>query len=109
MELKPTQKEFILEKFFKNESVPGWRGIAEKLLDKGKCIVAGEDCVWRGGIGNFISTQPVKDAYKCSEYTLNVEAFMNSAWYTEHAFEFQNKAKEEFLKQKEKYEEIMSW
>ena len=109
MELKPTQKEFIIERFFKNDAFAGWKEIAEKLLDKGKCIVAGDECIWRGGIGNFISTKPANDAYKCSEYTFKLGYFLDSSFYKENAVFYKKKIEEEFLKNKEKYEEVLSW
>src|SRR6266567_1652856 len=81
--MKKYQKEFLLEQFFKNQYHIGWRGIAEKLIDTGKCIVAGKDCIWRGGIGNFINTKDVPDSYECLEYTFNLHSFLGSAWYKE--------------------------
>jgi hypothetical protein len=81
--MKHYQKEFLLKYFFKNEKYAGWRHIAEKLLDTGKCIVAGRDCIWHGGIGNFIHTEPAKNAIDCLEYTFNLEYFLDSEWYKE--------------------------
>jgi len=75
---------FLLEYFFKNEKYPDWRSIAYNLVTKGKCIVSGEECIWKGGIGNFIKTEPLKEAWKCSEYTFDVIDFTkNSAWFKE--------------------------
>uniref|UniRef100_UPI002029434B hypothetical protein n=1 Tax=Caballeronia sp. ATUFL_F2_KS42 TaxID=2921765 RepID=UPI002029434B len=58
MKLTENQKNFILDTFFKmNTSAVGWRGIAEKLIDSGNCIVAGDIPIWMGGIGNYIKTK----------------------------------------------------
>lgn len=75
------QRNFLLENFFKNEKFPGWRNIANNLLDNGKCIVAGDKCIWNGGIGNWITTNNAKDAYNCLEYSFNLQEFMKSEWF----------------------------
>jgi len=49
------QRQFLLT-FFTNHEVVGWQNIADNLLNKGQCIVAGKDCIWKGGIGNFIKS-----------------------------------------------------
>lgn len=64
------QREFLLEYFFKNESCPGWRDIAIKLLNTGQCIVPGKDKLWQGGIGNFIKTSIEPDMIGCLLYKL---------------------------------------
>jgi len=75
------QTEFLLTYFFKNNEYAGWRGIACKLLEKGKCTVAGTNCIWLGGIGNFIKTSPAEDAIDCLLYEFNLTEFLQSAWY----------------------------
>jgi hypothetical protein len=77
------QKHFLLENFFKNEKYAGWRSIAMKLLETGQCIVAGKECIWVGGIGNFIKTEIAKDAVDCTLYKFDIEYFFNSEWYKE--------------------------
>ena len=47
------QINFLL-KFFENKEYSGWKNIATKLIETGSCIVAGDKCIWNGGIGNFI-------------------------------------------------------
>lgn len=69
---------------FQNEKYAGWKGIANNLLINGKCIVAGTDCIWKGGVGNFIKTSPAINAVNCTEYVLDVENFVNSAWVQEY-------------------------
>lgn len=85
--LTSNQKEFILN-FFEEKNCPGWKTIAEKLLSAGQCIVAGEDRIWNGGIGNFIKVDPAKDSYKCSVYTFDLESFLSSEWF-EQAKDFE--------------------
>jgi len=81
MDLTYKQREFLLEKFFKNESYPGWRSIATKLLDNGYCVVAGDSCIWRGGIGNFIVTKESDTFIKCLEYFFDLNEFVGSEWF----------------------------
>lgn len=73
----------LLLLFFKNEKYPGWKNIAEKLIDTGECIVSGNECIWKGGIGNFISTKPAENAIDCSLYTFNLNSFKTSEYYKE--------------------------
>jgi hypothetical protein len=80
-QLSKIQKDFIIEKFFKNEKFAGAKNVAEKLLEKGECIVAGEDCIWRGGIGNYIKTTKADNAFGCLKYTFNIELFLSSDWF----------------------------
>lgn len=63
--------DFLLE-FFKNETHAGWAGIATKLLENGFCIVAGEGCIWNGGIGSFIDTSPALNAVGCTLYEFDL-------------------------------------
>ena len=83
MELSKSQKQFLLETFFKNEKYPGWGNIAESLLTKGECIVAGDRCIWLGGVGNFIETDTAEGLFGCLKYTFNFEEFFNSNYYKE--------------------------
>lgn len=77
------QKTFLLENFFKNESHHGWRDIATCLLETGSCIVVGDQCIWRGGIGNFIEKEQVKDGIGCLLYKFSAKEFLSSKWYNE--------------------------
>lgn len=82
------QKEFILNNFFKNEKYAGWKTIATTLLEKGECIVAGEGCIWRGGIGNFIKTEHAKGEFFCTRYKFDLANFLSSEWYKEISGEY---------------------
>ena len=57
MNLTESQKKFLLSTFFESDKYPGSRSIGDKLLTNGKVIVAGDRCIWIGGIGNFIQTK----------------------------------------------------
>jgi len=85
--LTENQREFMITNFFQNEKYAGAKGIAEKLLDKGHCIVAGKDCIWHGGIGNFIKTSEAEDAIDCLLYEFDLDIFKSSGYYKEtHKF-----------------------
>ncbi len=75
--------EFLLE-FFENDQYPGWRGVAENLIKYGTCIVAGRECIWRGGIGNFINTSTAFNAIDCSLYEFRLNDFLSSEWFISH-------------------------
>ena len=77
------QKNFILEYFFKNEEYAGWKKIATKLLEDGKCIVAGNTCIWIGDIGNFIKTSEADDCFGCLKYEFDLDEFLTSILYDE--------------------------
>jgi hypothetical protein len=70
-------REFLLNTFFKNERFSGWKGIAENLIDKGECIVAGTDCIWKGGIGNFIKVEEANDLIGCIKYIFDYNDFVS--------------------------------
>lgn len=82
------QKKFLLDTFFKNERYPGWIGIATDLLEKGECLVSGEECIWQGGIGNFIKVIDPPPAYfhggGCVLYQFD-RTFFDSEWCQEAA------------------------
>jgi len=105
--LTEEQTEYILEKFFKNEHFAGWKRIAEKLIVSGKCIVAGEKCIWdemseellKEGcppeIGNFIETKKADDFFGCLEYTFNLESFLKSKWFKDEVEDYLTDLKNE--------------
>ena len=81
MELTENQKNFLLETFFKDETYANWRGIATKLLVDGRCVVAGKECIWFGGIGNFIKTKTEDDYVDCLLYTFDLKNFLSSDYF----------------------------
>lgn len=76
------QIDFLLT-FFKDERFPGWKNIATNLIEKGEAIVAGDNCIWHGGIGNFIKTESAEGFYGCLKYKFDLEYFLGSAWFAE--------------------------
>lgn len=86
--LSQNQKNFLLKYFFKNEKYPGWENVAIKLLNIGKCIVAGNTCIWIGGIGNFIKTDNSEDCEGCLVYTFDLEYFLTTEFYKEISNEY---------------------
>jgi len=82
-ELTEYQKEFLLNTFFKNDYYPGWKNIATKLLDNGSCVVAGDGCIWKGGIGNFIKTEVANDFVDCTLYKFDFDYFATSYMFKE--------------------------
>lgn len=78
--LNAKQLDFLIEKFFHVESVAGSAQIARQLLQTGHCIVAGRDRVWRGGVGNFLTASPAKDAIGCTHLSIDVDEFLSSVW-----------------------------
>lgn len=104
--LTENQKTFLLEHFFKNEKYAGWKGIATKLLENGSCTVAGKDCIWIGGIGNFIKTREAEDAIDCTLYEFNLKDFLSSEWYKDINRQYVSMLYEKVLKAESEHEEI---
>lgn len=77
------QKEFLLNTFFKNDTYPGWRSIADKLLTTGQCMVGSTNLIWVGGIGNFIKRAPDAEYIGCVLHSFDLEYFQTSKWYQE--------------------------
>jgi hypothetical protein len=82
--LTENQKNFMKERFFKNEEYAGWSNIADALLETGTCIVPGDDCIWKGGIGNFIKTTTAEDLIGCVRYNFDLSNFVSSEWFKEY-------------------------
>lgn len=80
-QLTDHQKRFIAKTYFKTEKYGGWFNIAYQLLTDGQCVVAGRECIWRGGIGNFIVCEEKDEYVDCLIYHFDLEAFLGSAWY----------------------------
>lgn len=87
-QLTNNQLDFLLNNFFHNEKYPGWRNIATKLLQDGKCIVAGQNSIWQGGVGNFIKVEDAEDTIECSLYTFDLEYFLKSEFYKDVSIKF---------------------
>ena len=83
MNLTESQKSFLLSTFFESDKYPGSRSIGEALITNGKVIVAGDKCIWIGGIGNFIQTKETTEAIGCIEYNFDLDTFLSSNWFKE--------------------------
>lgn len=108
IKLSDYQKEVILNNFFKNEEYPGWKNIATTLIDNGKCIVAGEKCIWFGGIGNFIKTTEAEGLYNCLLYTFDIEEFFKSKWFVSFIKDFTEQSRKEKTKMEHRYQDSLS-
>ena len=108
MKLTTIQKEFILDRFFRfnHENSAEWKTIAEKLIDGKEPIVAGEECIWSGGIGNFIDTEKIDEAYGCLKYKFNAGKFLDSPFFRDELKNEYIKKKEEYLNAKEVFEDL---
>ena len=78
MKLNESQINFLQETFFLQPEFPGSREVSLKLLSEGKCIVASEQRLWFGGVGNFIKRTPAEGSVGCSMLTLDISEFL--AW-----------------------------
>jgi hypothetical protein len=99
------QREFLLT-FFVNPEFNGWRNISEKLLNTGQCIVAGKECIWKGGVGNFIKTSDAENAVDCLLYKFDLEYFLSSEWYKERRLNLLSMLESDLKDLKERIEDI---
>ena len=104
--LTEKQIEYIVNHFFKNDDFAGWKTIAVSLLMTGKCIVAGDGCVWVGGIGNFIKTNKADGFYGCTEYVFDLEVFLSCLWYKEYTEIYLNDLYDKINELEEEHGEI---
>ena len=101
------QKEFLVEYFIKNEKYPGWKTIATNLLEYGTCIVAGNECIWIGGIGNFIKLDYYRlPLEECVEYIFDLEYFLTSEWYKHINYQYITMLSDKKRSIEQKYKEI---
>jgi hypothetical protein len=99
MSLTEKQLEFLLE-FFELPEYPGWKNVATCLLTEGNCIVPGTKCIWKGGVGNYIKTESLPNAYNCILYKFDLYMFLSSPWIKEH-YEYHIAELEETIKRLE--------
>ena len=105
-ELTEFQKSFLLDYFFNNERYVGWRNIATTLLEKGKCVVAGDRYIWMGGVGNFIKTSEADGFYGCMLYEFDLNYFMTSEYYKEIHTNFLEDLSEKINLLQEKFNDV---
>lgn len=77
------QSNWIIDEFFKPDAqtarnFAGWRNIAKKLVEEGKCITT-TGKIWIGGIGNFIKERPYEAGVDLVELSFDVESFTSSS------------------------------
>jgi hypothetical protein len=77
------------------------------LIENGKCIVAGTECIWKGGIGNFIKTSNADDLVDCLVYDFDLKVFMTSWYYIDDLTEYVQDASEAAQKASIFYNDIL--
>jgi len=95
--LNENHKEYLLKYFFDNERYEGWKSIATSLLETGECVVAGDRCIWLGGIGNFIKTENEEGFFGCVKYVFDLEYFLSSEYFKEITENYINQMTEQML------------
>lgn len=93
--LTDNQINFLLNYFFVNDKFAGWKNIATKLIKDGKCIVAGDECIWKGGVGNFIEVKETEEAVGCVQYIFSLQYFLSSNFYIDFRNSYLEELKEE--------------
>jgi hypothetical protein len=85
MKLSEHQIDFILDMFFKSYETQynGAMNIGRGLLTTGTATVAGNEPIFKGGIGNFIETSKAEGLYHCLEYKIDLESFISSHFFRE--------------------------
>jgi hypothetical protein len=81
--LTQNQIDFIVNKYFAphKDKYAGAVNIGRKLLTQETVIVAGNDCIFNGGIGNFINTRKAENFVDCLEYKLDLYALRTSKMF----------------------------
>lgn len=98
--MNKNEKELLIElllPLFENFKYPGWKSIATELLNQGECIVAGDNCIWIGGVGNFIKLESNTNFIDCNNYVLDYDSFIKSKWVKEYIENKQQLIHEEIL------------
>lgn len=106
--LTKIQRDVLKFYFFKDENFPNWESIANKLLESGRAIVAGNKNIWVGGIGNFISISPAVDAVDCSQYKFDLDSFLKSKWFEEWKNLYIDDLKEEIQELSDREKDIIN-
>lgn len=81
IKMKPTEHQIDFLLTFFPDTTEGSTSIAIRLIIDGRCIVANNDSVWRGGIGNYIKVKPFEPSVDCFEYTFDLQSFLKSQWF----------------------------
>lgn len=84
-ELTESQKNFILDNFFKHEDYAGWKNIATALIENGTCVTPNTQSgfsIWRKkNIGTFIDVETADEFIDCVRYKFDLDKFLSSDWF----------------------------
>lgn len=85
-ELTQIQKDWILDTFFGiwEYKYAGVRDIGNALIESGFCYVPGNECIFDGYIGNFISTSVDDNCIGGLKYEFNFNFFIDSEYFYEN-------------------------
>lgn len=81
------EQELLIElllPLFENPKYLGWKNIAIKLLKQEECIVAGDNPIWIGGVGNFITLESNTTFIGCNKYIFDYYSFIKSKLVKEY-------------------------
>ena len=106
MTLTPSQKQFILDRFFKKLDVTNWLEIANELIEKGQCVVGGSERIWKGGIGNFIEVIDNEEAFDVMLYKFNLDEFLSSEMFNRELADYINQASVDLMKESIRINEL---
>lgn len=81
--LTPSQKQFILDRFFKKLDVTNWLEIANELIEKGQCVVESNKPIWTDGIGKYITIIPNDGVFEAMLYKLDLHGLLASEYFKE--------------------------
>ena len=108
--LNQIQIDFLSNTFFKSDKFPGWRGIAEKLIQDGKCIIVGkpsEQRIWIGGISNYIDITKAEGAIDCSLYSFDLDYFLTTKFFEDEHYYYLEHVSKEIKRLKDDYNSIV--
>lgn len=106
MTLTPSQKQFILDRFFKRLDVTNWLEIANELIEKGQCVVGGSERIWKGGIGNFIEVIQDDEAFDVMLYKLDLQGLLASDWFQDSLLAYIQDASEQLMNESIRINEL---
>lgn len=90
-ELTEHQLDFLVKFFSSDAHGPmssrhsNWKEVAITLINKGKCVVAGKECIWVGYMGNHIKTTKNENFVGCLEYSFNLDEFLGGEFFRSEA------------------------
>lgn len=106
MNLTPSQKQFILDRFFKRLDVTNWLEIANELIEKGQCVVESNKPIWTDGIGKYITMIPNDGVFEAVIYKLDLQGFVGSVWFKQELLDYINQASVDLMKESIRINEL---